>query len=73
MKAVCHRNRKQELWGQHNIEVPLTKVITDVIGTPPWRKNGSAPVGYSDRAALREQCDMRPEKWNSRDTRDDHS
>jgi hypothetical protein len=34
MKAVHRRNRKQELRGQHDVEVPFTKVITDVTGAP---------------------------------------
>jgi hypothetical protein len=35
-------NRKRKHWGQHDVEVPFAKMITNVISTPPWkRRNGN--------------------------------
>jgi hypothetical protein len=66
MKAVCHRNRKQKCQDQQDAEVPFMRLITDITGTSPWRRNGNLPVGYLEQAALRrEQCDGMAESQNS--------
>jgi hypothetical protein len=46
-------NRKWKRRGQHDIEVPFARAITDVTGMSlPKRKNGDMHVGYSRRTAL---------------------
>jgi hypothetical protein len=45
------------------IAVSFTRAIT---GTLPWtRRNGSMPIGYLGREALREKSDMTPERRNN--------
>jgi hypothetical protein len=43
-------NRKENHWGQHAIEAPFTRMITDVTGTYPWRRNGDLYATWEEGA-----------------------
>jgi hypothetical protein len=50
---------------QHDVEVPLARLITDATGMFPQKiRNGNTPVSYSGRAALRRE--PKPELQNQR-------
>jgi hypothetical protein len=47
MKPVYHQDQKQIHQGQHDVEVPFVRMITDITGTSSQRRrNSDMPVGY---------------------------